>query len=387
MLSKRGEPYIIPEYSLTGDLLAYLNCGLQYRYYNRASLPPSTPVQLWFGEFIHAVLEEAYRQWMENETFRSFPWDWVEKVRPIEMTIHRRLATRGLLPSPGLFCPYSAGETGGACPDDNHPHKLLASSRAEQAINVWGPHLFPLITAAEVRLRGTRSMPTLKESRSDYYGITGVVDVIASVAIRNAPPDNLILRYLEPLIGNAGDEEYEIIIDYKGMRRPARDDPRWKYHRWQVLTYAWLRSCQTDSRPVKAGVIFYLNELYPSAEDILRLRDEVLESRTDVLPEHSDLQALREWRPGHPLPPLSSSFRVTRSILPVPTEPQALEESLREFDSVVQEIESSVLMEKRGTPVKSCWRTEFREETCTACDFKTFCPTVAPVRPYRPTVP
>ncbi|MBC7345659.1 MAG: PD-(D/E)XK nuclease family protein, partial [Clostridia bacterium] len=150
MLSKRSQPYIIPEYSLTGDLLAYLTCGLQYRYYNRASLPPSTPVQLWFGEFIHAVLEEAYRQWRENNSFRRFPWDWATKVRKIEMTIHRRLAARGLLPSPGLFCPYGPGEARGACVDDNHPHKLLASRRADEAINLWGRHLFPLITAAEV---------------------------------------------------------------------------------------------------------------------------------------------------------------------------------------------------------------------------------------------
>lgn len=387
MLSKRSGPYIIPEYSLTGDLLAYLNCGLQYRYYNRASLPPSTPVQLWFGEFIHAVLEEAYRQWKENESFRHFPWEWATRVRTIEMTIHRRLATRGLLPTPGLFCPYGPGEAAGACGDDNHPHKRLASVRADEAINVWGPHLFPLVTAAEVRLRGTRPMPVLEENRSDYYGITGVVDVIASVAIRNASPDNLVLRYIEPFMGNANEDKYEIIIDYKGMRRPALDDPWWKYHRWQVLTYAWLRSCQPDSRPVRAGVIFYLNELHPSAEDLQKLRSEIAESRTDVLPVGDDLQKLREWQPGRPLPSLSRSFRQDRSIQVIPIEGQALEESLRKFDSVVREIESSVLMEKKGAPVRSCWRTEFREETCTACDFKTFCPRVALVRPYRPTVP
>ncbi|MGO0123079.1 hypothetical protein [Desulfothermobacter acidiphilus] len=162
MFSRRSEPYIIPEYSLTGDLLAYLTCGLQYRYYNRAALPPSRPVQLWFGEFLHSVMEESFRIWRQNPEEHPFPWPWEEKIRPIELEIHKRLAVRGLNPPPQLFCPYPAGyKDRGLCPDPKHPHKLLASQRTEAAINIWGPHLFPLITEAEVRLRGTRPMPPL----------------------------------------------------------------------------------------------------------------------------------------------------------------------------------------------------------------------------------
>jgi len=67
--------------------------------------------------------------------------------------------------------------------------------------------------------------------------------------------------------------EYEIIIDYKGMRRPSAPSKEeylniqskmtngdldeseeysefkaWIQHEWQILTYAWLRKNQSDSQ-------------------------------------------------------------------------------------------------------------------------------------------
>lgn len=394
-LSEREQPYKIPEYSLTGDLLAYLTCGLQYRYHNRGSLPPSTPVQLWFGEFIHSVMEEAYLEWQQNQRRRRFPWSWDPEIRNIELRINERLRARGLNPPPRLFCPYNSSfNRQGWCSDTNHPHKLIASERTEAAINTWGQHLFPLIDEAEVKLKGIRDMPNYQPgvSRCNYYGITGVIDVISSVNLQSAPSGNLILYYLhqntelQQIITNLNSPEYEIIIDYKGMRRPSTNDPTWQHHEWQILTYVWLRSQQPQSSPIVAGIVFYLNELALSQEDMSELQNDVANNTTDVMPQGMDLRAIQNWRRNTAPPVLSEPFREQRSIRIIPVNESYIQNSLHQFDRVVGDIESCVLSEMSGRDILHSWRPNPVVRNCTACDFKTFCPNPAPRR-YHPTVP
>ena len=167
-LSTRSREYIIPEYSLTGDLLSFLTCNLQYRYQNKGNLPPSMPVQLWFGEFIHGALEEAFLKWKKysNTDQLAFPWDWEEEIKPIEDLITGRLKVKGLNP------PYEYVNNYG--PKDN-----IYSARLERSINLWGPHLFPLIEDTEVLIKGLRELKD-ENARSDYYSINGVVDVLSS---------------------------------------------------------------------------------------------------------------------------------------------------------------------------------------------------------------
>jgi len=399
-LSVKQPPYKIPEYSLTGDLLAYLTCGLQYRFHNRNSLPPSKPVQLWFGEFIHGVMEEAFLEWQQNQQMKRFPWRWDAEIRNIELRINRRLSARGLDPPPRVFCPYdSTFSRQGLCPNTNHPHKLIASERAEKAINTWGPHLFPLIDESEVRLKSIRDMPNhQQQDRCEYYGITGVADVITSVNLENAPSGNLILHYLhqnselQQIINDLSSPEYEIIIDYKGMRRPSTNDPTWHHHEWQILTYAWLRSQQPQARTVVAGIIFYLNELALSQEDMKELKNDVRSNSTDIMPQGLDLQAIQNWRESTPPPQISGPFREQRSIRIVPVNQARVQNALQQFDNVVREIENCVLSEMGGNPITSSWSPNPVERNCTACDFKTFCPgantqTQQSGGPYRPTVP
>lgn len=395
-LTIRPKPFIIPEYSLTGDLFSYLSCGLQYRYHNKGSLPPSIPVQLWFGEFIHSVMEESYLEWKEKDK-KSFPWKWNPDIRGIEVEIYTRLAARGLNAPLNLFCPYDESKTTpGMCKDSNHPHKLIASRRVEAAINKWGKHLFPLIDEAEIKLKGTRPIQKdlKKIARSEYYGVKGVVDVISSVSMRNIPKNNLIIDYLleNPdlitYIRNLDSYEYEIIIDYKGMTRPSNQDATWKHHEWQILTYSMLRSKQPDSKKIVAGIIFYLNELELSEDNMDELKHDVIKKSTDIMPDKIDHNKIIRWRKGHRIPDLSSTFREIRSIRVIQIEEEQIENALHQFEKTVKKIESSVFKEIQGQNIKEAWDPpEYpKESTCTVCDFKTICPHPS-TKKYKPTVP
>ncbi|MCC7552901.1 MAG: PD-(D/E)XK nuclease family protein [Methanobacteriaceae archaeon] len=378
-LSARSKAYMIPEYSLTGDLLSFLTCNLQYRYQNKGTLPPSMPIQLWFGEFIHGIMEESYIKWKNGKT--EFPWDWKTQIRPIEDMIDLRLQVRGLYPPPKQF--YSTvNEENVELTDD---HELIASARAIASINIWGPYLFPLIDSAEVLIKGIRDMPDYDESksRSNYYGINGVIDVLSSINIQEtqekSKSDNEIINYLkenkkfQETIFNLDDEEYEIIIDYKGMKRPGLDSPNWLHHQWQILTYSWLRSKQEDSKKIIAGIIFYLNELVPSIPDLKAIQKDIFKNNTDVLPEDKDLIAIEEWDESKKVPELSDKFKMNRSIRIINIDENKIKTSLKEFDDVVKNIEKSLIRETDGCKIKEAWKADAEERTCLACDFKTFC--------------
>ena len=412
-LSTKSKEYIIPEYSLTGDLLSFLTCNLQYRYQNKGNLPPSMPVQLWFGEFIHGSLEEAYLKWKKysKDDPLEFPWDWEDEIQPIEELITSRLKIKGLNPPNEYLNNYG--------PKDN-----IYSARLERSINLWGPHLFPLIDDTEVLIKGLRPLEN-ENSRSDYYSINGVVDVLSSKKVERESQKinnksfqqtldsyfnpNILLDYLskneefKKLLVN-GLDEYEIIIDYKGMRRPSAPSKEefskiqsmmingdindsedyinykaWIQQQWQILTYAWLRKNQQNSEKPVIGIIFYLNELVPSTDDLVAIREDLKNDTTDIskdLIPKEDWNKLIHWDEKYDLPihrDLSDKFKMDRSIRIINLNEELMENSLKEFDKVVNDIESSLMKEMNGCNIKEAWKADAEERTCTACDFRTFC--------------
>lgn len=396
-LATKLPEHMVPSYSLIGDLLAYRRCRLQYRYYSRSELPPSRPVQAWFGEMLHRTLEMTYHYWAtlnikDGEHIPSFPWpctkrewrrscpDWADHdIGRFANLVEESLKFQGKLPR-------------------NRNVRTRVYDLIEKAINVLGPHLFPLITSAESKVIATREIPRSQATlqlRASKYEVHGAIDVLTNVTLSQFQDDNRICkRVKEQCPDLRGD--YEVIVDYKGSRRPLFDEQTWNEGNWQIQTYAGLRRRQPDSLPVAAGIVIYLNELVPHDSEMTKLKFGIDNNRTDVLPEldSEDEQFVRMWRPGFNTSQLSSNFRLDRAFRVIPVTPDSIQEGFREFDKVVFEIETDVAEETSGKPLKEAWEPNCKDaDTCNACDMRWFCPNPAFSRhqanyvPKAPRVP
>lgn len=385
-LNRRALPFEVPSYSLTGDILSFQRCPLQYRYYNGSSLPPSRPVQMSTGEFVHGVLEEAYRNWLAHHP--SFPWPsnptpWPNPGTPLARANHD-IGVLGDIVEARLA---AAGKT-----PRSQKAREFAYRRVEAAVNILGPHLFPLITDAELRISGTRAMPMLpgggNPTQGDRYELTGVVDVI-SLMNANANSSNPLIRIVQRVAKTP--PPFKIIVDYKAERRPATNDPHGQQHEWQVQTYAWLCSQVPRASLVGTGLLLYLNELSPSETDLQDLKREIASGNTDVIPRTGlpDYYALYRWQPsaGRPRPKLSVKFGIKRAIRVVNVWPGCVSHALDQIDDVVREIEQSAMNETNTGDIPKTWKACGSDRDCVACDFRHFCPSPAHRREGSNTSP
>lgn len=364
--------HVVPSYSLTGDLLSYLRCGLQYRFHNGSALPPSRPVQQWFGEFLHGTLELSFRFWQENPGLRNFPWpatqkewnqaepQWVANdIGKFADQVEKALRHRGKQAR-------------------SRDTRDSAFKRVAIAINQLGPHLFPLIAAAEKKVIGTRPVPTQEvELRCSNYEVHGIIDVLTHVTLGQAGAANLIRECVQSACPELTGS-YEVIVDYKGSQRPLIEeaDGYWNQGLWQVLTYAWLRSRQPDALPVAAGILIYVNELTPGTAEMVSLKKGIADGTTDILPQlgSQDEQIIRMWRPGNATDQLSLEFRLKRAIRVIPITDQSTREALTQFDDVVRRAEENIVAEAQSGNILGTWATTGDDPTCDACDFRWFCP-------------
>lgn len=379
-LDIRQEPKTVPDYSLTGDLLSYLRCGLQYRYQNGSALPPARPVQLWFGEFIHGVMEMAYTMWKERGLPLPWPYTpiaWEERETGSDLPdndigeIGRRIEL--VLAVQGKIARSSDA-------------RRMAYDRAAAAVNLIGPALFPLVAFAEEPLSGSRALPNpMNDSlRAERYGVTGVADVLTSITLSAVPEDNLIRAAVTKALEAAGQPvppEFEVIVDYKGAARPdvgTGKQDYWQQHDWQIQMYAWLRGRKVDAKPVVAGIIMYVNELLPGVADAAKIRTQIASGLTDIIPVRGspDDYVLSMARAGtRPGGEFSEAFRIERALRVIPVTPESIERAGAAFDDVVLDIEKRISDEIYCEDISKAWAASCgEEETCAACDFRYFCP-------------
>ncbi len=377
-LNVRGLPFEVPSYSLTGDVLSFQRCGLAYRYYNGSSLPPSRPVQMWTGEFVHGVLEEAYRFWNLHHT--QFPWPYAPPQWPPQLAApiqdNNDIGSLGHRVEVRLAASGKRSRSATA--------RAAAYRRVEAAVNQLCPHLFPLISAAEERISGTRAMPALpagEAPRGTRYELTGIVDVISSVMLGGANANPLV-ALIQSQLPNVPAGEYDVIVDYKAGRRPALDSPLRTQFEFQVQTYAWLRAQIPQSRPVGAGVLIYINEFSPSRDDMAEFGREMAHGTADVIPPNGspDYYAVHTWHPDQPVPNLSFDFRLRRAIHVVDAALPLIQHAVEQIDSVISQIESSAFREHNTGNIPTNWNACGGSEDCVACDFVHFCPAPAHLR-------
>jgi hypothetical protein len=232
---------------------------------------------------------------------------------------------------------------------------------------------------------------------ADRYEMVGVVDVVTHLALADPHlAGNPIVAALRAELGGGLPPEFEVIIDYKGMRRPPKPKSGgkgslWEQYAWQVQTYGELRRKQADAHAVVAGILLYVNELHPTRGDIELLQAEIAAGDTDVPPPKGspDEQALRTWRTRDKHPPrLSFAYRLARSLRVIAITPASIGNALAAFDRVVADIETCRGQELQGTSVIAAWTKNASDKgTCEACDIRTYCPEFARVNGGRSTAP
>jgi hypothetical protein len=258
-----------------------------------------------------------------------------------------------------------------------------AYERADRAVNELGPHLFPLISSAEEKVIGTRPVPPSPPGqpapRSDLYELHGIIDVLTNVQLGLTTGTNAIRQAIQQACPTMSGN-YEVIVDYKGSRRPATNHSYWQQHDWQVQTYAWLRTRQPNSLPVAAGVLLYVNELAPVTEDLVELKAAMATGNADVVPHSgsSDAYQLSTWRPGNAIPAFTLPYRLARTIRAIPVDHASQTIAVAQFDNVVSTIEQCVGAEAAAGTIMQHWQPCGDADTCAACDFRHFCPSPYP---------
>ncbi len=448
-LKKKEISEEMQSYSIVGDLISYLRCPLAYRKIIIGNLTPSRPSQLWFGSFIHGVMEQLFYVYHEgvpippplkpvclpekevDQTVTSMEYvdyfDFIDDVKECDKSCSERrclyricyeVATR--LASKRIFA----------------RSKVMISNaifRINLLLNEIGTQLIPLIKAAEIPLKGIRRYEgqpfnyekfknLVKGSRTAFYEIHGIIDVItrfdieeflnaiksedSSKPLRNIilekigqhfypdifETDNAYINLMETVINNLERDfplGFEIIIDYKGQIRPEiSEGSDWYRHLWQIRTYKWLREQQLQEMPVVAGILLYINEFLPSKQDIKKITRLSKTNKTDLVLSDEDIELLKNnaFDPQVYLNKISVDYRHDRAIRFIDLRDKSkTKDSIEKYDRTVLEIQLCRSIEKQNGNLE-IWDKKGNPEMCGSCDSRYVCKKEGTVTP-KPEAP
>jgi hypothetical protein len=207
--------------------------------------------------------------------------------------------------------------------------------------------------------------------------MAGVIDVVTEVTLNDpAHAGNPIVQAIASVLPDERPDRFEVILDYKGARRPPFGGGFTEIYDWQLQTYAHLRSRQDGARPVLAGGLLFLNELLPARGEMRRLVNEIENGAADVVPAPGSAAdiAIRTRLTGRRHARLPLEFRLARTLRVNAVTETTVEAALGAFDEVVADIEECYHREAAGEPIKDAWRANASDaQTCAACDHRTRC--------------
>lgn len=224
------------KYSVTGDILSFQLCPMQYGFFASRGYLPAHVIQIWFGTVIHQVLDKLHMHYfglLRPETKGMIPSD--NDVERYFNEVEETLRARGIK----------------AINDDLKQTAL----RVLKIFNsLEGPTLYPNIIDTEC---------TLQNDQGEFI-LHGKVDVLKDISV------------------GKGIKNYDLveIWDYKGSKFPdinkKEGTKKLERYTYQMLTYANLYRLKKGNYPLK-GVLYFLNELDSKQKPTVRPTQAVYE--------------------------------------------------------------------------------------------------------------
>ena len=241
-LQQSGPVQVRRRYSVTSDILAFQQCSIQYGAFVVRRYEPALVVQLFYGTIVHQVLDRAHAHFQGKLG-----------------------APQGSLPTDTDIENYFSEVENALIAQRIRAVKNVR----DQALTVLkrfnsleGPTLYPRVIDTEYRLQADQ----------EQYILHGNVDLIAKSD--STEPDQIE------------------IWDYKGAKKPSREDPEFQRYLFQLQVYAELYRRRTGTKPAKA-ILYFLNELAPDPPPTTRPVNATLEVNLDTAAVQ---QALYEFK-------------------------------------------------------------------------------------------